>query len=289
MGKWRILSCLGKYILRFCMQRFSVWLVSSLCLLFLTTCSAPTASAPAYPQNPAVSDALGHPRDSATFYFPATDSSYTPSDPIAAQIEGIPPHRLRFSSCNLLFFGAPVLSNYYTGQDMYRFLWLRSFHRPVLLTLTRQPSGATLRTQLLSKPACGPRMTHIQFIPPNASASQRKKLQEDFNRHQADPAVQRELAEANKPATQVAAEETTLPLSPQQWQQFEQLLVKNEFNQLPAYQESGAMDGAYWLLEAHQANSYHMVSRHSPNKSGSFRKACEYLLDLSSARKEERY
>ncbi len=49
------------------------------------------------------------------------------------------------------------------------------------------------------------------------------------------------------------------------------------------------MDGAYWLLEAHQPNAYHFVFSHSPDKQGGFRKACEYLIELSSVRGEERY
>jgi hypothetical protein len=271
------------------MHRVYRGLVCGLTGLLLTTCTSPTTSTPVYPQNPAISDALGHPRDSATFYFPMADSSYIPTDPIDAQTESYPPRRLRFSSCNLLHFGAPALSNYYTGQDIYRFLWLRSFHRPVLLTLTRLAHGATLRTQLLSKPACGPKMTQIQFFPPNATVAQRKRLREAFNRHLADPAVQQEMAEANKPATQVVAEETVRAISLQQWQQFEHLLP-SDFQQLPAYQASSSrMDGAYWLLEAHQASGYHMVFRHSPDETDAFRKACGYLLDLSSAREEERY
>ncbi|SDY95168.1 hypothetical protein [Hymenobacter psychrophilus] len=51
-------------------------------LLLLAACASPTTPS-AYPQNPAVSDAQGHPRDSTTFYFPAADSlhdKYLPKD-----------------------------------------------------------------------------------------------------------------------------------------------------------------------------------------------------------------
>lgn len=77
--------------------------------LLLAGCSAPSDSAGSYPQNPAISDAQGHPRDSTTFYFPAADSSYIPVYPITAQTESYPPRRLKFTSCNLLHFGAPIL------------------------------------------------------------------------------------------------------------------------------------------------------------------------------------
>ncbi len=88
---------------------------------------------------------------------------------------------------------------------------------------------------------------------------------------------------------QITAEATTRPISLLQLQRFRQLLLESQFQQLTSYEESGAMDGAYWLLEAHQASGYHVVFRHSPDKTEGFRKACEYLLDLSSARREERY
>ncbi|RSK49837.1 hypothetical protein [Hymenobacter rigui] len=185
-------------------------------------------------------------------------------------------------------FGAPVLSNYYFGADRYRFLWLRSFGRPVLLTLTQQAAGATLRTQLLDKPACGPRLTPIQFIPPGTSAEEKRKLQQEFRTRQADPAVRRAVAEANRPPVQLVALETTRPVSPAQWQHFEQMLRNSTFQQLPAFEESLALDGATWVLEAHTAAGYHLVLRHSPDRDAPFRRACEYLLDLSSARNEAR-
>jgi hypothetical protein len=253
--------------------------------LLLAGCSAPSDSAASYPQNPAISDTQGHPRDSTTFYFPAADSSYIPVDPITAQTESFPPKRLQFASCNLLHLGAPILSNNYGGEDIYRFLWLRSFHRPVLLTLTRQENRQTVRTQFLSKPACGPRMVSILFIPPGTPATQARKQQQQFDAQPPDSA----LIAANRPPVQITAEETVQPISRLQWQHFQQLLLASKFQQLPSYEESGANDGAYWLLEAHQASGYHMVFRHSPDKQEGFRKACEYLLDLSSARHEERY
>lgn len=132
-------------------------------------------------------------------------------------------------------------------------------------------------------------MEAIQFIPPDASAAQIAKLNEEFRRPQAEPAIQQEMAEANRPPVQVVTEETTRAISQPQWQHLKQLLLESRFQQLVSYEELGPMDGAYWVLEAHQADGYHMVFRHSPDKQEGFRKACEYLLDLSSARGEERY
>ncbi|UOQ77215.1 hypothetical protein MUN84_00260 [Hymenobacter sp. 5516J-16] len=196
---------------------------------------------------------------------------------------------LASASANLFFFKAPVLSNYYLGNDTYRFLWLRSFHRPVLLTLTQQAGGAMLRTQFLTKSATAPRLEQILFVPPTASQAETARLQQEFDAKRKDPKVQRELAEHNRPAEPLPQLETIHSITPRQWQQVEQLLATSSFQQLPPCESSTATDGAYWVFESHQANGYHMVFRHSPDKRDEFRKACEYLLELSSARKAERY
>jgi hypothetical protein len=267
-----------------------------LLLPLLAACSSPAVSQSPYPQNPAVSDAQGLPRDSSTLYFPAADSASKPvltANQLSAEEQNAQAAYCRevfgVASANLHCFGAPVLSNYYLGHDTYRFLWLRSFHRPVLLTLTQQADGATLRTQFLTKSASTPRLAVILFIPPTASPDEAARLQREFDLEQKDPKVQRELAERNRPAEQLPQLETTRPVTPQQWQQFQQLLQQCGFSQQTACETSTVMDGAGWLLEAHTAGGYHAVYHHSPEKPDSFRRACEYLLDLSAARKEERY
>jgi hypothetical protein len=270
--------------------------ISLLFPLLLAACSSPYDSAHSYPQNPAISDAQGQPRDSSTFYFPAADPASKPvlnTNQLSAEEQNAQADYCREvfggASANLHCFGAPVLSNYYLGHDTYRFLWLRSFHRPVLLTLTQQADGATLRTQFLTKSALTPRLAVILFIPPTASPQEAARLQREFDLEQKDPKVQRKLAEMNRPAQQLPQLETTRLLTPQQWQQFERLLQQYQFQEQTTCTYSTTLDGASWILEAHTASGYHAVLRHSPHKRDGFRRACEYLLDLSSARKERRY
>ena len=47
-----------------------------------------------------------------------------------------------------LFYSAqePILYNYYLGASIYRFLWIRSFHSKILLSLTKDDSRITLTT-----------------------------------------------------------------------------------------------------------------------------------------------
>ncbi|MCA8830222.1 hypothetical protein [Hymenobacter pini] len=264
--------------------------------LLLAACSSPAVSQSRYPQNPAVSDAQGQPRDSSTFYFPAAVSMNRPGSSVSQQTDDEQNALAEYCrevfgvvSANLHCFEAPVLSNYYLGHDTYRFLWLRSFHRPVLLTLTQQADGATLRTQFLTKSALTPRLAVILFIPSTASPQEAARLQREFDLEQKNPEVQRKLAETNRPAEQLPQLETTRLLTPQQWQQFQQFLQRGGFSRQTVCESSTVVDGAYWILEAHTADSYHAVLRHSPDRPDTFCRACEYLLELSTARKEKRY
>ncbi|MCR5890163.1 hypothetical protein LRS06_20770 [Hymenobacter sp. J193] len=256
-------------------------------------CSAPAASTGPYPQNPAISDAQGYPRDSTTFYFPAADSltaSRPAGESVEVQASGEPLEsctgELRFASHTLTFFQAPVLSNYYLGAPIYRFTWLRSFHRPVLLTLRLRQGKAVLHTQLLTKSAMpAPTISAIDFTAPQSKEQVRKQQEQLL----ADVEFQNFLAESKKPPIQVRQEETSLSVSLEQWQHFQVLLARCRFQNLASCEINEVLDGAYWLLEAHQASGYHVVFRHSPDETDGFRKACEYLIELSSVRKEERY
>lgn len=269
------------------LRLFSIILFSAL----LSGCSSAPSTTVSYPHNPTVSDEQGRPRDSAVFYFPSADSlpeAYRTHEKSEEPVETCR-YMLEIASDNLFRFRAPVLSNYYTGQTIYRFLWLRSFHRPVLLTLQQQPSGATLRTQFLTKSVLSATISEVSFELPHATPAQKEVSRKAFQATLADSAHQAKIAETTRPSVLVNAEETTVVVTPQQWQHFENLLQQVNFWQLPACQPLGALDGAEWLLEGHQPTRYHMVLRQSPGKNDTFRAACVYLLDLSSARKEKRY
>lgn len=269
--------------------------------LLLGACSSPYDSAHSYPQNPAISDARGQPRDSSTFYFPAADSLHPAYLPKSKRPSVVWNTDIRFANCagalegasyTLTYFEAPVLSNYYLGADIVRFLWERSFHRPVLLTLRHDAAGSTLHTQLLDKHPGFHTLTvlHPNSLPATASARRRAQAWKYYKETMADPQFQREVAEGKRRAAQVKAEETTVPVTPEQWQHLQELLAQTEFPKMcPCQPRPGELDGAYWLLETHTASGYHQVARRSPEEQDGFRRACEYLIDLSSVREEERY
>lgn len=158
-----------------------------------------------------------------------------------------------------------------------------------------QADGAVLHTELLTKLFLAPLST-VRFIPPivftRPATPAAKQLQKDAKSQPSDAEKQvdkEEQAFFRTPPMRIATEETTRPMTLEQLQHFQALLHQSNFWQMASCEPSFMLDGAQWLLEAHQVNGYHAVLRQSPQKGDAFRAACEYLLDLSSARKEERY
>src|SRR6476646_3536514 len=97
----------------------------------LSSCSSPGQSASAtYPQDPRISSPAGVPQDSSTSYFPANASANTSQDSLAKRRDDC---KFLFGlfSKDLFWFEAPVLSNYYVGHPVYRFLWSPPFQLPV--------------------------------------------------------------------------------------------------------------------------------------------------------------
>jgi hypothetical protein len=270
-------------------------------LLVVGACTESPQQTSSYPQNPAVSDAQGTPHDTTTFYFPAADSLHATYLPKAKRpaayvvderVKNCAAELVSASYC-LTYFDAPVLSNYYLQTPIYRFLWLRSFHRPVLLTLCRTKTGATLRTQLLDKFPGFETVTvlHPDSLPASASPARRARTKRFYEETMADSAFQARVAAGKRRAEQVQAEKTMRVLTTSEYQAFEHVLQQARFWELPScHPRPGlSLDGASWLLEAHLAKRYHLVERASPKEGDPFRQVCEYLLDLSSVCTEERY
>jgi hypothetical protein len=236
------------------------------------------------------------PYDSTTSYFPANAGVRLnlahPGEPVkrlSSEWNKDCQSAFEYGSRHLRAFKAPVLSVAFLGHPVYRFLWLRTFHRPVLITLEQTESGGTLKTQFLSR---------IPDLPAPAITNPDELGIADTTRQRRLAYVQRlaattsgrqwlaYLAEAKKPV-QVLQAETKL-LSAAQMQQFQQLLTQTSAWQLPACQQPSLMfDGADWILELHEPTRYHVVYRHSPK--GEMKQCCEFLLHLSPARKEARY
>lgn len=76
-----------------------------------------------------------------------------------------------------------------------------------------------------------------------------------------------------------------IALSDKEWNEFEQLLAKANFWELPANIENGDTDGARWIIEAHLKDNYHLVDYHSPHDN-EYQKAGLFLIKLSRLKEE---
>ncbi|MBO2010774.1 hypothetical protein [Hymenobacter negativus] len=260
----------------------------------LSGCSTPDASTSAYPQNAAISSPVGVPHDSAISYFPASASVNTSPDSLMRQLGGCE-SEFQDASKELGTFNAPVLYNYYPGHAIYRFLWSRSFDRPVLLTLALSEAGGILRTQLLSKNLMFKTLSlaeEQQTLKRIAEAESLAREEKDEERRASflgsAKSTREDLRLTKLPLEIITGKPVTL--SNAQVQQFRELLMQAGFWQLPSCEPIHLTDGSSWVLEAHEPDQYKVVFRQSPrNEQAPFRRCCEFLLNLSEARSEERY
>src|SRR5687768_15569471 len=93
-------------------------------ILFVVSCNSKSKSALDISKE--FGDTLNLPKDSLAFYFPKNSFDDRSS---------VDSFRQNWYSSALYSFKEPVLSKDYVGHNIHRFLWLRSFHRPVVFTL----------------------------------------------------------------------------------------------------------------------------------------------------------
>lgn len=239
---------------------------------------------------------LGVPYDSTTNYFLANAGVRVNQAHPGETVKRLPSEwnldcqsAFEYGSRHLWAFKAPVLSVAFLGHPVYRFLWLRTFHRPTLITLEQIERGGKLKTQFLSRIPDLPAPAITNPDEPGIADTTRQRRLAYVQRLSATASGRQwlaYLAQAKTPVQVLQAETKTLGAA--QMQQFKQMLTKAAVWQLPTCQQPSLMlDGADWILELHEPTRYHVVYRHSPK--GEMKQCCEFLLNLSSARKEARY
>ncbi len=190
---------------------------------------------------------------------------------------------LKIYSLYLSNFNAPILYNYYLGYDNYRFLWIRSFHCAVLITLEKK-GNITINTKILKT---RPNIWTTIYNP----FGKKNSIGEKIMTGQDISSAKKEYPFADSivlPKSKVAiALDTTCILSKSQWDRFVGLVDSCEFWKLNAYNKEMGCDGAEWLLEGQNAEKYHFVTRWSPNDM--YMRCCEYLIKLSAAKNERIY
>lgn len=220
-----------------------------------------------YPKDTTISNENGEPKDSSTFYFP---TAFKLNGEVAKS--EIDTFLLQGYSSSLFAFNEPVLYNFYQGHDSYRFLWLRSFHRPVVISIHKDGSKIWLTTKVLDRqPGFIPyHQDKIVFVPPD-------------NVIVADSIIHpKNLFNTDRHASIVINE--TKVLSSVEWEKFDRILTKCKFWTMRSVDRDLSTDGAEWIIEAHLQDKYFFVVRKSPQDN--FSDCGKYLIELSGLNEE---
>lgn len=228
-----------------------------------------------YSNNPEISNRQGVPKDSLTFYFPTSISQDTGI--VKTEIDTF---KLDWFSSALYSAKEPILYNYYTGHDIYRFLWLRSFHRPVVISLHKDEDKVWLTIKELDKqPEFMDELKPIKFFVPKLLPNG----DYDTTRIEDTEEPEREvIKKADRKANIILNQ--TIKLTEKEWKDFETLLSNCSFWTSKSDIEALGCDGAEWTIEGHLKDKYWFVNRWSPRDN--FRKEGEYLIHKSGFKEE---
>lgn len=242
--------------------------------LFFASCSQITTVKEYYPKDTTISRTDGTPRDSLSFYYPITiqrDNQIYKTE--------INSFMLNWFSSALYSAQEPILYNYYLEHDIYRFLWLRSFHKPVVFSLHKDGEKVWLTTKELDKQPNFMDISFVKFVPPVILPNVEIDTTVS-NRNNKIPVDS--VLKADRKATIVLNE--TKQLSEREWKEFEKIIAECSFWSSKPCVESFGLDGSRWIIEGHLKSKYWFVNRWSPKDN--FRKAGEYLIKKSGLKEE---
>ncbi len=235
--------------------------------LLFASCSQTTTEKDYYPKDTTVSKTNGTPRDSLSFYYPTTIQRDT--QVFKTEIDTF---MLNWFSSALYSAQEPILYNYYLGHDIYRFLWLRSFHRPIVFTLHKDGGKVWLTTKELDRQPNFIQIRYVKFVPAIILSNGEIDTTES-NRNDELPVDS--VSNADRKATIVLNQ--TIQLSETEWKEFEKIIDDCSFWTSKPCLVSFGIDGSRWIIEGHLKRKYWFVNRFSPKDN--FRKAGEYLIN----------
>jgi len=183
-------------------------------------------------------------------------------------------------SSALFSFKEPVLSQNFIGHDVYRLLWLRSFHRPVVVSLHQSGEQVWLNAKMLDMQ---PRF-HDDKIDIISTEEKQEYLKQGYFVDKENPDLLVRIADRKANIIY----DKKIPLSNNDWSKFEELLLEANFWSLSTQMGDDSTDGAQWIIEAHSKSKYHFVDYHSPGK-GKYGSAGRFLIKLSGLDGEKIY
>lgn len=246
-----------------------------LLLISLTNCTKKRELNPSYPNDTIFSNENGFPKNvDVAGYLPVKQSLkrqgfyLAPSDKnrktLIDSLNGIEPFWIGLSD-KYFYLKEPILYNFFLGKSIYRFSWFRSFDNPVTITIVKDGDSYVLKTK------------KIEFV--NNMMEKFKKDNKEKLTHGDSLAVWL----LNSPKLLIDTEKV---ISTKEWDIFQHKLKQCSFTHLSSTKESFGLDGSEWILEKHTSDGYKVVMRWTGDE---IKLPCEYLLNLSDCKKEERY
>jgi hypothetical protein len=190
-----------------------------------------------------ISNEEGIPVDSLQHYLP--DSTFENS---FAFDKGTAANLQNWFSAALYNMQEPLLYNFFLGFESYRFDWIRSFHRPVVISINKKDSRIWLSTRRLNR-----RPSFVGW-----RVDQGLPLYLDYDQ--------------------------TTELSIKDWNYFKQLLQTAKFWKISNTDLELDADGSMWIIEEHVKDHYRFVIRDDNNHS--FGDIGKYLIRLSNLQEE---
>lgn len=212
-----------------------------------------------YPKDTLISNDNGLLRDSLTFYYPTTFIGDT-----TRYRDTLDDFYQNWFSSSLYAFKEPIFYNYYLGRDIYRFLWLRSFDRPIVFVLNRDSKNVWLMVKILDRQ---PRFIDQTILKPLPIHGKGLKVE----------LVPDSVIKGDRKADIVFSKKINLTLT--EWNRVDSLIKATDFWNIPPSKEATGTDGSQWIIEAHTRERYRFVQRWAPKDN--FRKIGEYLIELS--------
>jgi hypothetical protein len=215
-----------------------------------------------------ISDTLKLPKDSLSFYFPVNIFYDQHRRDSFVQ---------NWYSSTLYSFKEPVLYQNFIGHNIYRFLWLRSFQQPVVISLHKSDGQVWLNTKMLDKQ---PRFLD-ERVCCFSKEEKEEYIKEGYSVDSKRPDLMIRIADRKANITF----NKNVSLSNSEWIEFENLLAKADFWKLPTSIDEESTDGSQWIIEGHFMNKYHVVDYFSPVEN-EYAKAGRFLIKLSGLQEE---
>jgi hypothetical protein len=174
----------------------------------------------------------------------------------------------------LKYLKVPVLYNYYLGSEMYRFLWIRSFHEPVLITVINNDDRFSINTKVLNEHINTWTLIYNNQVEGKVISLTKSNDIEALWKE--NPNADSIVLPRNNIKYLI---DTTFEIDSEQWNEFLGLINLCGFWEQKPMNGEGGLDGAQWVLEGQTYDKYHFVSRWSPRDE--FRVCCEYLIRIS--------